>query len=109
MATFAVSSHDDDYIPMKLSLELYKQKEMGSKNSLGEKKNSTKISRGTKIRCGCVDWFLIKQVNIIDDLDSLLKLVFPASSLIKQAIFESCTLEFVGNVKDATKLLIFEA
>ena len=37
MATFAVSSHDDDYIPMKLSLELYKQKETCSKNSLGEK------------------------------------------------------------------------
>lgn len=48
MATFAVSSHDDDYIPMKLSLELYKQKEMGSKNSLGEKKTPPRFQEVQK-------------------------------------------------------------
>lgn len=56
--------------------------------------------------CGLV---LITQVNIIDGWDSLLKLVFPTSLLIKQTIFESCTLEFVGNMEDATRVLIFEA
>ena len=40
MATFAVWSHDDDYIPMKLSLELYKQKETCSTNRLGGQKKT---------------------------------------------------------------------
>ena len=48
MATFAVSSHDDDYIPMKLSLELYKQKESYSSNSLGEKKTPPRFQEVQK-------------------------------------------------------------